>query len=206
MTEALGVDPSVSRETRERLALLSEMILTWTQRINLIAPSTRADIWRRHIEDSVQLWALAPPTISSWIDLGSGAGLPGLVIAAIAAEKAPGLSVTLVEADQRKAVFLRHAAAQLDIHPVICASRIERMKSVPYDVVSARALAPLPRLLDLAYPFVGNKTVLILPKGANVDSELTAARRRWHIRGEKVPSQTDPAATILKILELEPLS
>lgn len=197
---------TVSRETEEKLRLLNDLIITWTSTINLIAPSTCEHSWYRHIEDSAQLWLLAPPQAQTWVDLGSGAGLPGLVLAAVAAEKAPNTSFTLVESDQRKAVFLRRAAARMGLHADVRSKRIEADPSGPYDVVTARALAPLPRLLPLAYPYTGKSTVLLFPKGARVDSELTAVQQHWHIRYEKVPSRTDPAATILKILELEPLS
>lgn len=196
----------VSRETLERMHVLEQLILRWTRKINLIAPSSMENAWRRHLLDSAQLWALAPTDANRWIDLGSGAGLPGLVLATIAAEKAPDATFVLVEADQRKAAFLRHAGGALGIAVKVVAKRIEDVPSEPYDVVTARALAPLPRLLDWVHRFVGERTVALLPKGARVDSELTEARRHWHIRCERVPSLTDPEATILQILELEPLS
>lgn len=193
---------SVSRETAERLDLLAALVRKWTPRINLIAPATVAELESRHIADSLQLWDLRPATLRNWIDLGSGGGFPGLVIAACA----PGLPVTLVESDQRKAVFLRTAAREMGLAPEVICARIEAVPPRPFDVVSARALAPLDRLLPLARPFVAPGGVALFPKGRGADSELTAARTGWHIRAEAIPSRTDPAGTILRLLEFEPLS
>lgn len=193
---------SVSRETSERLDLLAALVRKWTPRINLIAPATVAELESRHIADSLQLWDLRPATPRNWIDLGSGGGFPGLVIAACA----PDLPVTLVESDQRKAVFLRTAAREMGLAPDVICARIEAVPPRPFDVVSARALAPLDRLLPLARPFVAPGGVALFPKGRGADSELTAARAGWHIRAEAIPSRTDPAGTILRLLEFEPLS
>lgn len=189
----------VSRETSDRLDRYQNLLLRWTERINLIAPSTRASIATRHIADSLQLWPHAPAEARSWVDLGSGGGLPGLVIAIIAAEQRPGLTVTLVESDQRKAVFLRHAAAELGLPARVVARRIESLPPMPQDVISARALAPLPRLLELSRPFLHSGTVLLFPKGRSAHSELTEARRHWHIEVEAVPSRTDRQGVLLRI-------
>jgi len=192
----------VSRETTARLEILLGLLAHWTARINLVAASTLPDAWARHIADSAQLYALAPPEARSWLDLGAGAGFPGLVITAIAAEKSPKLAVTLVESDHRKAAFLRTAAQKMALAPVIHAARAESLPPHKADVVSARALAPLPKLLALASPFVGQHTVCLFPKGAEVDRELTDAERDWHSRLERTPSQTHPSACILRLSEL----
>lgn len=133
-------------------------------------------------------------------------GLPGLPVAIIAAERSLGLRLALVESDRRKAAFLQVAAQKLGLVVAIEACRIEARPPQPFDVVSARALAPLDRLCPLAHRFAGPNTVLLFPKGVQADSELTAAARHWHIRAERIASRTDPQATILRITELEPRS
>ena len=196
----------VSRETLRRLEAYVDLLIHWNSRINLVGPGTLDAVWKRHIADSAQLLDLAPPDAQSWIDLGSGAGLPGLPVAAIAAEKAPSLQMTLVESDARKAAFLRSAAREAALEIIVEARRIESMPLRRYDVVSARALAPLDRLCSLAFRFAGPGTVFLFPKGARLDSELTEAARHWHIHAQRIASRTEPAATILRILELEPRS
>jgi 16S rRNA (guanine527-N7)-methyltransferase len=194
----------VSRETCERLEAYVGLLTRWNARINLVAPTTIDTVWLRHIADSIQLFDFAPVPASSWIDLGSGAGLPGLPVAALAAEKLPGLHVTVVESDARKAAFLATAAREMGLDVTIEPRRIEALTPRPYDVVSARALAPLDRLCALAHRFSTRSTVFLFPKGARLDSELTAAIGNWHIRAERIASRTDPKATVLRILELEP--
>ena len=194
----------VSRETCERLEAYIALLTRWNARINLVAPATIKSAWTRHVADSAQLFDLAPESASSWLDLGSGAGLPGLPVAALAAEKAPGLHVTLVESDTRKAAFLATAAREMDLDVTVEPHRIEALTPRPYDVVSARALAPLGRLCALAHRFSGRGTIFLFPKGARVDSEVTAATAGWHIRAERIASRTDPEATVLRIVELEP--
>jgi 16S rRNA (guanine527-N7)-methyltransferase len=197
---------NVSRETCERLDAYVALLTHWNRRINLVSPATVKTVWTRHIADSIQLFDLAPPAASSWLDLGAGAGLPGLPIAALAAEKVPGLHVTLVESDSRKVAFLAAAARAMQLDVTIEPHRIEVLAPRPYDIVSARALAPLGRLCALAHRFSGPGTVFLFPKGARLDSELTAAATSWHIRAERIVSRTDPEATVLRILELEPRS
>ncbi len=194
----------VSRETCQRLEAYIALLTRWNARINLVSPATIKTVWTRHIADSAQLFDLAPESASSWLDLGSGAGLPGLPVAALAAEKAPDLHVTLVESDTRKAAFLATAAREMDLDVTVEPHRIEALTPRRYDVVSARALAPLGRLCGLAHRFSGRGTVFLFPKGARVDSELTAATAGWHIRAERIASRTDPEATVLRIVELEP--
>ncbi len=194
----------VSRETCQRLEAYIALLTRWNARINLVTAATIETAWTRHVADSAQLFNLAPESASSWLDLGSGAGLPGLPVAALAAEKAPDLHVTLVESDTRKAAFLATAAREMDLDVTVEPHRIEALTPRPYDVVSARALAPLGRLCALAHRFSGRGTVFLFPKGARVDSELTAATAGWHIRAERIASRTDPEATVLRIVELEP--
>lgn len=195
---------AVSRETVARLERYLALLERWNAHINLVSHSSLTAAWERHLADSAQLLALSPSGARSWIDLGSGAGLPGLPVAALAAEKRPDLRLTLVEADHRKAAFLARAAQEMGLEVSIRAARIEALEPEPFDVVSARALAPLTRLCALAYRFKGPGTVFLFPKGGRLDSELTAARRHWHIHGERIASRTEAGAAILRILELEP--
>lgn len=195
---------AVSRETMTRLETYVALLRRWNRRINLVAPETLDDVWSRHIADSAQLLALAPPGARTWIDLGSGAGLPALPVAALAAELAPELRLTLVESNRRKAAFLEIAAREMTLQLTVLARRVEAVPAQPYQVVSARALAPLPRLCNLAYKFQAPGTVFLFPKGVNLDSELTAASARWHIHAERIASRTQPEAAVLRIVELEP--
>lgn len=196
----------VSRETMARLEAYAALLAHWNRRINLIAPATVADLWTRHIADSAQLLALAPETARTWIDLGTGAGLPGLVVATLAAEKRPALRVRLVESDKRKAAFLSEAARETGVSVAIEPLRIEDVPPATHDVVSARALAPLDRLCGLAHRFAGPETIFLFPKGARAETELTEATAAWHIRAERIASRTDPAAAVLRIRELRPRS
>ncbi len=198
---ALAGIATVSRETLERLEVYAALLLKWTRAINLIGKATGEQVWTRHIADSLQLWPLKPENASTWIDLGSGGGLPGLVIAACD----PDLAVTLVEADQRKAEFLRTAAREMGLSTTVLDRRIEEIPPSPHDVVSARALAPLARLLALAHPFHAKGGIALFPKGRMADSELTEAKASWHISGDALPSRTDPAGRILCLQEFEPL-
>lgn len=193
----------VSRETAERLEAYEALLGKWTARINLIGRSTVDTIWERHFADSAQLLALAPPTARTWLDLGSGAGLPGLVVAILAAEKKPDLAVTLVESDMRKCAFLSAAARETAAAVRVIPARIEQLPAEPADVVSARALAPLGRLLELAEPFRGPGTVCLFPKGRGGHSELTAARERWMIDAEAHPSIADAAGLIFVVRNFE---
>ncbi|MGF1503325.1 MAG: 16S rRNA (guanine(527)-N(7))-methyltransferase RsmG [Paracoccaceae bacterium] len=198
--DGFRAETDVSRETLARLEIFAETLATWTRRINLIAPGTVGDLWHRHILDCWQLWPLRPDGARSWADLGAGGGLPGLVIAAVAAEEAPALRIALVEADTRKAAFLATAARAMGlVNAEIVPRRIEAAGLPAQDVISARALAPLDRLLPLAKPYTHAGTVLLLPKGETAISELTAAERDWHISSIKIPSRTNPKATILRV-------
>lgn len=188
----------------ERLDLYVMCLEKWQQRINLVARSTLAQVWHRHMADSAQALLQTPQAAESWVDLGSGAGFPGLVVAALAADRRPALQVTLVESDGRKAAFLATAAQAMGLPVVIKHNRAEDLPAQPYDIVSARALAPLPALLPLAYRFSGQTTTCLFLKGAQADRELTAARRDWHIRAQSVASLTDPAATLLVLSEIAP--
>ncbi|MGY6633621.1 MAG: 16S rRNA (guanine(527)-N(7))-methyltransferase RsmG [Alkalilacustris sp.] len=193
---------NVSRETRDRLATYASLLASWTQRINLIAPASTSEVWTRHVLDSAQLVVYMPPNALKWADLGSGGGLPGLVIAIIAAETAPQLRVTLVESDQRKAAFLKVAAHHCGVRVTVVADRAERIEPLGADVISARALAPLPKLLALSHRHLAPTGLAILPKGMQYETELTEAKAVWRFDTNLRPSQTDPSGTILLIKDI----
>lgn len=187
---ALGV----SRETSARLEAYVATLESWSQRLNLIGRHDLGAIWPRHVLDSLQLLPLIRPGLSHAIDLGSGAGFPGLILAI-----ASGIRFHLVESDQRKAAFLREAAritgAPATIHP----QRIETLQITPAPLITARALAPLNRLLPLAAPLLAEGGECLFLKGAQVEAELDEARQDWHMDVHRHPSRTSPDATILQI-------
>ena len=201
----------ISRETRERLDTYAALLSNWQKTINLVAPSTLDDVWRRHFADSAQLLALAPPCPSAWLDLGSGAGFPGLVIAILLAgsPSPPGQAgsaaprVTLVESDQRKAAFLGEVARRTGVPVDILVIRIEslatRFKLPPGGVVSARALAPLSQLLRLSCPFLGARSVGLFLKGREAEAEVAEAARLWDFKFRLLPSVTDAEARVVVI-------
>ena len=200
MTAAPGLD--VSRETAERLAEYASLLRAWNPKINLVSKQTLADLESRHFADSAQLLALAPRDATTWADLGSGGGFPGLVIAILAAESRPGLRVTLVESDQRKAVFLRTVAQRTGVPVTVLADRIETIPPLGADVLSARALAPLTTLLDHADRHLSPSGTALFPKGANWRAEVDEALERWRFRCENLPSVTSPDGAILRIGEI----
>jgi 16S rRNA (guanine527-N7)-methyltransferase len=187
----------VSLEVFERLKAYAQLLQRWAERINLVGRDTLGDLWRRHMLDAAQLFPLVPAEARSLIDLGSGAGFPGLVLAILGV---PG--VELIEADSRKAAFLREAARVTGAAVMIRPCRIAAVPPHVADVVTARALAPLDRLLDLAHPFIGHNTVCLFPKGARVEQELTLARKRWAVREATYASITDPRGVVLRLHEI----
>ena len=188
----------VSRETLARLKAYADILTDWNARHNLVAKSTLPDLWHRHFWDSAQLMPLIPASAKTLADLGSGAGFPGLVLAAMR----PDLAVTLHEATTKKCAFLQAAADRMGVAVTIRNARLEDLPRQAFDVVTARALAPLPQLLTYAQNFVGLNGVCLFLKGQNVGSELTEAHKYWNIKASQVPSQTDPTAAIVVVREL----
>jgi 16S rRNA (guanine527-N7)-methyltransferase len=196
-TEVAVPAPEISNETAERLELYAGLLLRWNARINLISRRDETRIMDRHVADALQLVPLIPAHTARAIDIGSGGGLPGLVLAI-----ATGIPFDLIESDKRKAAFLREAARETAAPATVHAVRIEDAGLAPAPLITARALAPVARILDLAAHLLTPNGVFLLPKGRNADQELTDAKRKWNMRVEAFPSRTDPGGTLLRLSEV----
>jgi 16S rRNA (guanine527-N7)-methyltransferase len=198
---AIALNPdSVSRETWERLERFIALLIERQQVMNLVAPSQLPVLWTRHVADSLQLLPLAPGA-RTWADLGSGAGFPGLVIACALADT-PGAAVHLVDSTKKKATFLAETAEALGLPVTVHPDRIEQFAAtnrISFDVVTARAVAPLAKLLDYVTPLLKRGAVGLFPKGQDVEAELTEASKYWTIESELIQSKTDPRGRILRV-------
>jgi 16S rRNA (guanine527-N7)-methyltransferase len=194
----------VPRETIHRLARYADLLALWQRSKNLVAPSTLPGLWSRHFADSAQLCALAPEA-RLWLDLGSGAGFPGLVVAILQSGK-PNFRMHLVESNRKKCAFLAEVAratnASVDIHAMRIEDLAETAKTLRPDVVSARALAPLPRLFELAVPFFGDKTRGLFLKGRDAETEIVEARARFDFGCRIHPSLTANDSCIVEVSDL----
>ncbi len=195
--EGFAAAAGVSRETMERLEAYAALLVAWSGRINLVGRTTLDDLWRRHFLDSAQLLSLIPPGAGSVVDLGSGGGFPGLVLAILGA-----VGVELVEADSRKAAFLREAARITGANVTVRGCRIEAVPARAADVVTARGCAPLERLLPLAERFIGPRTTCLFLKGVRAAEELTAARKAWTMTAALHSSRADPAGSIVLLQQV----
>jgi 16S rRNA (guanine527-N7)-methyltransferase len=193
---ALDARYGVDTETAERMSVFVAQLEKWQKAINLIGPKTLPQLWERHILDSLQLVPLIPPEARVIVDLGSGAGFPGMILALLAR-----WTVHLVESDSRKAVFLRDSARLCGVEAIVHAARIESVTGIAADVITARALAPVSDLLRYAQGFRHSRTLMLFLKGRNAQAELTQAEKNRTLRIDKIPSITDPQAVILKIDE-----
>lgn len=187
----------VPREAQERLERFAALLFDWASTLNLISKNDRGAIWDRHIADCLQLVPLIKPGIDRGIDMGSGGGFPGLVLAL-----ATGISFDLIESDRRKAAFLREAVRATGARARVHAARVESVGLPPAKLVTARALAHLPELLCLSAPHLAPDGHCLFMKGTSVDAELTDAAKQWHMRAERFPSQTAQGSVILRISEL----
>lgn len=186
---------NVSRETLAAFETYAELLSRWQKAINLVGPKTLDQVWRRHFYDSAQLLPLAPAGAKVWIDLGSGAGFPGLVLALLGAAE-----VHLVESDGRKTVFLEETARILKLPVAVHRGRIESLAGLPApDVITARALAPLAKLLDYGAHLARPETVGLFLKGQDFEKELTEAGKSRTLALDRLASQSDPAGVILRI-------
>lgn len=187
---------NVSRETFDTLKQFEQLLLKWTKAINLVAPSSLPDLWTRHIIDSAQIFHLAPKNWNTWVDLGSGGGLPGLVIGILDTERRP---ISLIESDARKCQFLNTVRREFDLNVVVHHGRIESVKDLSADVLSARALASLPYLLGHAVPLLNENGIALFPKGKRYKDEVDQAMKDWHFDLVEHQSKTDPESRILQI-------
>ncbi|MGL6209809.1 MAG: 16S rRNA (guanine(527)-N(7))-methyltransferase RsmG [Paracoccaceae bacterium] len=189
---------TVSIETYERLGVFATLVQKWNPAINLVSRASVSQLWDRHILDSAQIFELvAVPSDARWLDLGSGAGFPGLVVAILAAEHQPTLQVTLVESDRRKATFLSQAVRSLDLKAEVVAERVEVFPPNGADFLSARALAGLDVLCGYATRHLHPRGLAVFPKGAQVEEEIATAVKSWQFDVQRHQSRTDPTATIL---------
>lgn len=185
---------NVSRETLDRLCIYVDLLKSWNRRINLVGRNTIGDVWRRHILDSAQLYPLIPPQSRSLVDLGSGAGLPGLVLSIFGVA-----NCHLIDSDGRKAAFLREAIRLTNADATVHFARLDRAKAPPADVVTARALAPLSELVKISQHFLKPGGVCLFLKGRNVEEELTDLAKQWKIPTERRPSLSDPLGSIIRL-------
>lgn len=210
MTECIvelnHVAGAVSRETMERLKVFEVEFRKWSNRINLAAPSTLSDLWQRHILDSAQLFSIKPKAMT-WLDLGSGGGFPGAVLAILLMER-PGAHINLVESNNKKAAFLRSILGQLQAPATVHICRIEEASdriSQP-EIITARALAPLPRLLELAQPWLnptsGPAATALFHKGRDYAIEIAETRNTWRFDLIEHISKIDSTSRILEISRL----
>ncbi len=195
--EEFGTATGVSRETLDRFRLYASLLTRWQRAVNLIGKSTATDIWERHFLDSAQLLDHLSES-PGLVDLGSGAGFPGAVLAVLGAR-----DVHLVESDSRKCAFRRELDRQLGLGMTIHEARIDHLTPWKASSLTARALAPLSKLLDMAEEFLGPDTVILFPKGETADQELTEAFKGWNMTTSRLPSRTSPTSVILRLTRLE---
>jgi len=189
-----GVRPSGARPNEARLRQFAELVTKWSGKINLVSKRDLPDLWERHVQDSLALVPYIPARTTAAIDLGSGAGFPGLVLAI-----ETGIPFTLIESDGRKAAFLMDAARELAAPVKVLNSRIESAKTTPAPLVTARALAPLDKLLALAMPHLAPDGVCLFPKGRTYGEELKGAEMLWRMTVERCKDPFDAEACILRL-------
>lgn len=202
MSDAVDPVPEwliVSRETEAKLHLYMALVAKWNPAINLVSAKSLSDGWNRHILDSAQLWPIAGKSDGLWLDLGSGAGFPGLVMAILAQNERSTMRIALVESDKRKSVFLRDASNRLGLKVDVICDRIERLAPLNADVVSARAFAPLTKLLHEALPHMIKGGVGVFLKGQRYLEEVDEAQALWNFRCDVIPSKTEAGSVVLKV-------
>ena len=199
---------NVSRESLKKLEQFAELLKKWQKKINLVGPKEIDRLWSRHIADGLQLAQAVPLHVKSIVDLGSGSGIPGLIMAIALQER--GVDVHLVESNGKKAAFMREAVRQIELPAKVHCARIEAVYTEPWvedvDLVTARALAPLPLLMKLSVPFIENGGEMLFLKGEAVDSELTITSKYWNMKHIRLPSRTNVTGCILSIKEVRHVS
>jgi 16S rRNA (guanine527-N7)-methyltransferase len=201
--QKLERDFDVSRETIEALDRYQALLNKWAGQINLVGPSTLSHFWSRHVLDSAQLIPLAGQDVTRIADFGSGAGLPGLVLAALIMETRPNHHITLVEISAKRCGFLREAARTLGVNVTIVQDKIENVTPTPLDFVTARAFAPLEKLLNYAHPWAELGARILFLKGEEVQREIDQASTNWAFQSRINTSVTDSRGCVIEILDLK---
>jgi len=197
---------NVSRETMDRLETYADLLEKWNPTINLVSKTTLSEKWQRHFLDSAQIWPQIPKNARDLIDIGSGAGFAGLVLAIIAKEKSPDLSFTLVESDARKCAFMRNTARAVDLDINIQTKRIETVEKMHADVLTARALATVSQLLGYGENILGSNGICLFLKGEACASEVEQARESWDFDASETNSLTHPSGKVLKLTGISRVS
>lgn len=199
LVQAELIQNNVSRETIDKLQILADLLKKWNPKINLVSKSTIDNLWTRHILDSAQLFNLKSHPLNHWVDIGSGGGFPGLIIALMADEKKSPAKVTLIESDQRKCAFLRTVLRETGTKGTVLAQRIEDVGRQNADVLSARALADMDALLNFAELHLAADGIALFPKGVTWKKELLKAQQSWSFSCDVITSKTESEAVILKV-------
>ena len=200
MTSYIGQD--VSRETMERLKGFEQLVQKWNPTINLVSKNDLTNLWERHIVDSLQV-ANECTAYEKWVDIGSGGGFPGVIVAIVAKEKNSSATHTLIESDLRKCTFLRTAIRELDLNATVITRRIEETEPQQADVLSARALATLDKLFGFAEQHLKKDGQAIFPKGQSASKEIEEAEKSWHFSYRRIQSTTNPEASLLVCRNIE---
>ena len=193
---------NVSRETFSKLELYHESLLEWQNKFNLVSKNSIDDAWNRHFIDSIQLFKYIPGNAKNLLDMGSGAGFPGMVLAILFNDKTPYLKTTLVESINKKTLYLNHVKEITSTDVEIINGRVEQIKNRKFDVVSSRAMTSLVDLLEYAYPLLNKKGVCVFPKGKSWNEEIKVAKNKWNFDFEAFDSETSEEGKILLIKNL----
>ena len=193
---------AVPHETIHRLSVYEKLLIEWNEKFNLVSASTLPQIWSRHFFDSAQLLEYIPQSAKSLADMGAGAGFPGLVLAIMAQDLGRDLHITEIESTGKKADFLQAVVDELKLNVTIRRDRVENIRDLKPDVVTARALKALPELLKYANYLVHKDTLCLFPKGKNAVEELTEAKKCWTFTVDIHPSRSDDSGSILVMQEL----
>ena len=196
-------DLNVSRETIQDLEILTNLLKKWTKAINLVGKATIDSIWSRHILDSAQLWRLRPDKLDTWVDLGSGGGFPALVLAILAKSDNPSVVFHLIESDERKCAFLKNVSRETLINTHVSNVRVENSKQVKADVVSARALAPVDKLLGLSHGFLTENAFCLFLKGQSCATEVEKAHESWNFCSKIMQSTSNDGGAVLKVWDIQ---
>lgn len=196
------ISQDVSRETMERLKGFEQLVQKWNPTINLVSKNDLTNLWERHIVDSLQV-ANECTAYEKWVDIGSGGGFPGVIVAIVAKEKNSSATHTLIESDLRKGTFLRTAIRELDLNATVITRRIEDTEPQQADVLSARALATLDKLFGFAEQHLKKDGQAIFPKGQSASKEIEEAEKSWHFSYRRIQSTTNPEASLLVCRNIE---